>query len=256
MTSLGQRQLRGRVAIVTGAASGIGLATARTMVARGAAVVLADLDVEGGRAAQDDLAQQGDALFVPADMSVADDVAALMAQAVEAYGHLDVIVNNAGVQRSGAVAELSEQTWDLLMGVNPKTCFLAAKYGVPHLRSAGGGSIVNISSIAGLRGGPGQTAYSASKGAIVAFSRALAVELAHDGIRVNCVCPGWVDTPFNAPAIAFMGGREAQDALVTASVPMQRQGTPEEIAATVAFLASEEASYTTGQAIVVDGGQI
>jgi NAD(P)-dependent dehydrogenase (short-subunit alcohol dehydrogenase family) len=256
MTSPVQQPLQGKVAIVTGGASGIGLATARTMVARGVRLVLADLDVDGGRAAQDELSSAGDVLFVRADMSVADDVAALVERSVEAHGRLDVIVNNAGVQRSGAVAEFSEQMWDLLMGVNPKTCFLAAKYGVPHLRATGGGAIVNISSIAGLRGGPGQTAYSASKGAIVAFSRALAVELAPDRIRVNCVCPGWVDTPFNAPAIEFMGGRQAQDALISAIVPMQRQGTPEEIAATVAFLASEDASYTTGQTIVVDGGQI
>lgn len=248
--------LRGKVAIVTGAASGIGLATARLLASRGARVVLADIDAEAGQAALSGTPGEGNAVFQQADMSSAADVERLMRATVEELGRLDVIVNNAGVQRSGAVTELAEETWELLLGVNPKTCFLAAKYGVPHLRRAGGGSIVNVSSIAGLRGGPGQTAYSASKGAIVAFSRALSVELAPDGIRVNCVCPGWVDTPFNAPAIAFMGGRQAQQALIDRSVPLQRQGTPEEIAATVAFLASDEASYMTGQAVVVDGGQI
>lgn len=248
--------LQGKVAIVTGAASGIGLATARLLASRGARVVLADIDAEAGQAALSGTPGEGNAVFQQADMSSAADVERLMRVTVEELGRLDVIVNNAGVQRSGAVTELAEETWDLLLGVNPKTCFLAAKYGVPHLRRAGGGSIVNVSSIAGLRGGPGQTAYSASKGAIVAFSRALSVELAPDGIRVNCVCPGWVDTPFNAPAIAFMGGRQAQQALIDRSVPLQRQGTPEEIAATVAFLASDEASYMTGQAVVVDGGQI
>ncbi len=247
---------QGKVAIVTGAASGIGLATARLLASRGARVVLADIDAEAGQAALSGTPGEGNAVFQQADMSSAADVERLMRATVEELGRLDVIVNNAGVQRSGAVTELAEETWDLLLGVNPKTCFLAAKYGVPHLRRAGGGSIVNVSSIAGLRGGPGQTAYSASKGAIVAFSRALSVELAPDGIRVNCVCPGWVDTPFNAPAIAFMGGRQAQQALIDRSVPLQRQGTPEEIAATVAFLASDEASYMTGQAVVVDGGQI
>lgn len=248
--------LQGKVAIVTGAASGIGLATARLLASRGARVVLADIDAEAGQAALSGTPGEGNAVFQQADLSSAADVERLMRATVEELGRLDVIVNNAGVQRSGAVTELAEETWDLLLGVNPKTCFLAAKYGVPHLRRAGGGAIVNVSSIAGLRGGPGQTAYSASKGAIVAFSRALSVELAPDRIRVNCVCPGWVDTPFNAPAIAFMGGRQAQQALIDRSVPLQRQGTPEEIAATVAFLASDEAAYMTGQAVVVDGGQI
>ena len=125
---------------------------------------------------------------------------------------------------------------------------------MPYLRLRGGGAIVNVASLAGLKGGPGMTAYSASKGAIVAFTKALAAELAPDTIRVNAMCPGWIDTPFNQPAIDFMGGREAQEAVVRQIVPLQRQGTPDEIAAGILFLASDASSYMTGQALVIDGG--
>ncbi|HZY56846.1 MAG TPA: SDR family oxidoreductase, partial [Rubrobacteraceae bacterium] len=132
--------------------------------------------------------------------------------------------------------------------------FLGAKYGVPYLRERGSGSIVNIASLAGLKGGPGMSAYSASKGAIIAFTRALAMELAPDNIRVNCVCPGWIDTPFNQPAIEFMGGREEQEKMVQQMVPLQRQGIPEEIAPGILYLASDASSYMTGQARVIAGG--
>lgn len=244
-----------KVAIVTGGASGIGRASALELARRGVLVAVADLDEAGAqRTAQE--CPGGNAIAVRTDMSVAADVAALVTRVQAEWNALHIVVNNAGVQRSGAIVDFSESDWDLLHGVNPKSCFLAAKYSVPLLRDSGGGSIVNIASIAGVRGGPGQTAYSSSKGAIVAFSRALAVELAGERIRVNCLCPGWVDTPFNAPAIDFMGGREAQDAMIRATVPMQRQGTPEEIATTVAFLALDDSAYMTGQTVVVDGGQV
>jgi NAD(P)-dependent dehydrogenase (short-subunit alcohol dehydrogenase family) len=125
---------------------------------------------------------------------------------------------------------------------------------VPLMRERGGGSIINMASLAGVKGGPGLTAYSASKGAIVGFTKAVAAELAPEGIRVNCVCPGWIDTPFNQPAIDFMGGRQDQERVIKQIVPMGRQGTPEEIAPIVVYLASDGSTYTTGQALVVDGG--
>jgi NAD(P)-dependent dehydrogenase (short-subunit alcohol dehydrogenase family) len=246
-----------RVAIVTGAASGIGRAAATELITRGLDVVVVDLDGEGAAKAAGELSEFGAAHAVQVNMADASQVERLMDDTASTFGRLDVVVNNAGVQRSGAVTEFAESDWDLLLGINPKSCFLAAKYSVPLLKANdGGGSIVNVSSIAGLKGGPGQTAYSASKGAIVAFSRALAVELAGDSIRVNCLCPGWVDTPFNAPAIEFMGGRSKQDEMIAATVPLGRQGRPEEIARTIAFLALDDSAYMTGQAIVVDGGQI
>jgi NAD(P)-dependent dehydrogenase (short-subunit alcohol dehydrogenase family) len=247
-------ELEARQAVITGAATGIGRATAQLFVERGARVVIADVNETDARQAVQALGGDGTAWFVRTDVSNAPEMEALMNQAAQTMGGIDVIVNNAGVQRSGAVTEFEESEWDALMRVNPKSCFLGAKYGVPHLRRRGGGSIINIASIAGLKGGPGMTAYSASKGAIVAFTKALAAELGSDGIRVNSVCPGWIDTPFNQPAIDFMGGREKQEAMVRDSVPLGVQGTPEQVAPGIAYLASDLSSYVTGQTLVIDGG--
>lgn len=249
-------QLEGKLAVITGAATGIGRATARRFVDEGARVLIADINETDGRRAVDELGAGEAASFVRADVSRAADMEALMNHAADVMGGIDVIVNNAGVQRSGPVTEFEESDWDAVMQVNPKSCFFGAKYGVPHLRRRGGGSIVNTASIAGLKGGPGMTAYSASKGAIIAFTKALAAELAADGIRVNSVCPGWIDTPFNQPAIDFMGGREKQETLVRASVPLGIQGTPEQVAPGIAYLASDSSSYITGQTLVIDGGLV
>jgi NAD(P)-dependent dehydrogenase (short-subunit alcohol dehydrogenase family) len=246
--------LEGRQAVITGAATGIGRATAQLFVEQGARVVIADVNETDARRAVEALGGDGTAWFVRTDVSSALQMEALMNEAAHTMGGIDTIVNNAGVQRSGAVTEFEESEWDALMGVNPKSCFLGAKYGVPHLRRRGGGSIVNTASIAGLKGGPGMTAYSASKGAIVAFTKALAAELAPDGIRVNSICPGWIDTPFNQPAIDFLGGREKQEAMVRNSVPLGVQGTPEQVAPGIAYLASDLSSYLTGQTLVIDGG--
>jgi NAD(P)-dependent dehydrogenase (short-subunit alcohol dehydrogenase family) len=248
-------QLQGKVAIITGAATGIGRATALLFAREGASVVVADINEYDAQRTVADIEDEGaDARFVQTDVSQAEDVQALMERAAEEMGGIDVIVNNAGAQRSGAVTEFEESEWDLLMRVNPRSCFLGAKYGVPYLRERGGGSIVNVSSLAGLKGGPGMTAYSASKGAIIAFTRALAEELAPDNIRANSVCPGWIDTPFNEPAIEFMGGRAQQEEMVQQTVPLKRQGTPEEIAPGILYLASNASSYVTGQELVIDGG--
>lgn len=245
--------MNNKVAVVTGAASGIGLASAVLLAEQGAVVVRVDIDASPSTAAA---AVEGRSHFVQADMSNSDDVRRVMETVNERFGRLDVLVNCAGVQRSGDIAEFDEKTWDLMMEVNPKSCFLAAHHGVPLMRQTGGGSIINISSTAGIRGEAGASGYSASKGAIIAFSRSLAVELASQDIRVNCICPGWIDTPFNAPAIEFMGGVDQQNVMIDAIVPMKRQGTPQEVAATVAFLASPSSSYTTGQTIIIDGGMI
>lgn len=248
-------QLRGKVAVITGAASGIGRATAILFAQEGGAVVIGDVNAAGAQETVAEIsAGGGRAWFIPCDVTRAEDVSALMRAAAEVAGGIDIIVNNAGAQRSGRVTEFSEADWDLLMQVNPRSCFLGAKYGVPYLRARGGGVIVNVASLAGLKGGPGMTAYSASKGAIVAFTKALAAELAAEGIRVNAMCPGWIDTPFNQPAIDFMGGRASQERVVAQIVPMARQGTPEEIASGLLFLASDASSYMTGQALVIDGG--
>jgi NAD(P)-dependent dehydrogenase (short-subunit alcohol dehydrogenase family) len=248
-------QLQDKVAIITGAATGIGRATALLFAKEGASVVVADINEDDAQRTVADIEDKGgSARFVQTDVSEAEGVQALMERSAEEMGGIDVIVNNAGAQRSGAVTEFEESEWDLLMRVNPRSCFLGAKYGVPYLRERGGGSIVNVSSLAGLKGGPGMTAYSASKGAIIAFTRALAEELAPDNIRANSVCPGWIDTPFNEPAIEFMGGRAQQEEMVQQTVPLKRQGRPEEIAPGILYLASDASSYVTGQELVIDGG--
>ena len=248
-------QLQDKVAIITGAATGIGRATALLFAKEGASVVVADINEDDAQRTVADIEDKGgSARFVQTDVSEAEGVQALMERSAEEMGGIDVIVNNAGAQRSGAVTEFEESEWDLLMHVNPRSCFLGAKYSVPYLRERGGGSIVNVSSLAGLKGGPGMTAYSASKGAIIAFTRALAEELAPDNIRANSVCPGWIDTPFNEPAIEFMGGRAQQEEMVQQTVPLKRQGTPEEIAPGILYLASDASSYVTGQELVIDGG--
>ena len=247
-------RLEGRRVVITGAAANIGAATARLFAEEGARLLIGDLDSAAQETAEQVAAQGGEASFVQTDVSQAEQVRRLLDEAAERLGGVDVIVNNAGLQRSGAVTEFPESEWDALMAINPRSCFLAAKYGVPHLRAAGGGVIVNTASLAALKGGPGMTAYSASKGAIVAFSKALAAEVAPDGIRVNAICPGWVDTPFNQPAIAFMGGPEEQAEVIRRVVPMGRQAVSEEIAEGMLFLASDMSSYMTGQALLIDGG--
>jgi NAD(P)-dependent dehydrogenase (short-subunit alcohol dehydrogenase family) len=247
--------LENKLTVVTGAATGIGQATAKLFAREGAAVVIGDINEEGGaQTAADIVADGGKAWFFRCDVTEEDQVEGLMRTAAETMGGIDVIVNNAGVQRSGQVTEFSVEEWDLLMRVNPRSCFLGVKYGVPYLLQRGGGVIINVASLAGLKGGPGMTAYSASKGAIIAFTKALAPELGPQGIRVNAMCPGWIDTPFNQPAIDFMGGRAVQDKIVEQIVPLKRQGSPEEIASGMVFLASEASSYMTGQALVIDGG--
>jgi NAD(P)-dependent dehydrogenase (short-subunit alcohol dehydrogenase family) len=248
-------QLEGKRAIITGAATGIGATTARMFAQEGARVVVADINDElGGRTAAEIRDGGGEAHFIRTDVTRESDVEALVNDGAEALGGLDVLFNNAGAQRSGPITEFAQDQWDLLMAVNPRSCFFGVKHAVPVLRQAGGGSIINMASLAAVKGGAGLTAYSASKGAIVAFTKALAPELAPHNIRVNAVCPGWIDTPFNQPAIDFMGGREEQDRIVKQIVPLGRQGTPEEIAPTVVYLASDGSSYMTGQALVVDGG--
>jgi NAD(P)-dependent dehydrogenase (short-subunit alcohol dehydrogenase family) len=248
-------QLEGKKAIITGAATGIGAVTSQTFAREGAGVVVADInDDQAEKTVADIRAAGGEAHFVHCDVTKESDVAGLMKQGAELLGGLDILFNNAGAQRSGLITEFEQDMWDLLMAVNPRSCFFGIKHAVPLLREGGGGSIINMASLAGVKGGPGLTAYSASKGAIVGFTKAVAAELAAEDIRVNCVCPGWIDTPFNQPAIDFMGGRQDQERIVKQIVPMGRQGVPEEIAPIVVYLASDGSSYMTGQALVIDGG--
>ena len=248
-------RLDGKRAVITGAGKGIGRATAQAFAREGARMVLADIDEPAIRAAAADLAATGaDVHVAVTDVSRSDDMASLFELARAQLGGLDVIANIAGLLKAGNTLEMSDADWQQVFDVNLRSCLLAARFGVPLLRQAGGGSITCTGSVAGIIGVPGAAAYAAAKAAIVLFAKSLAKELVDDGIRVNAVCPGWVDTPFNDPIVAEMGGRAVQDRIVADTVPMKRQGTPEEIAPAFVYLASDDAAYVTGKAIVVDGG--
>jgi len=252
MTDL--RQLVDKRIVMTGGSANIGRASAVLLAQHGARIVIGDIDADGVAETISQIeAVGGSAEYVETDVSSEDAIKNLVKTAAESLGGLDVGFFNAGLQRSGSVTSFAAADWDALFTVNPRHCFLGAKHLVPHLKD-NGGSIVFTASLAAIKGGPGLTAYSASKGAIVGFNKALAAELAPDAIRVNTICPGWIDTPFNNPAIEFMGGRESQEQAVRNVVPLGRQGVPEEIASGVLYLASDASSYMTGQILVVDGG--
>jgi dihydroanticapsin dehydrogenase len=245
-------RLTGKRIIITGATGNIGREAARSFIAEGARVVIGDLAEEAGRAV---VAELGDAAhFVQVDVTSEASVSNLIARGVEWLGGLDVLTQNAGLQRSGPIASFEQANWDALFAVNARAHFFGAKNAITHLRQSGKGSIINMSSLAGKRGGPGLVAYSASKGAVVAFTAALALELAPDNIRVNAICPGWVDTAFNQPAIDFMGGADAQQQKIAALVPLGRQARSDEIAPLFVYLAADESAYVTAQSFSIDGG--
>lgn len=247
--------MTGRRIIMTGGAGNIGREAALLMARHGATVAIGDLDLEGSQETVEMIkGEGGNAFAFKVDVSDEDQVQAFVASASDAMGGIDGGFFNAGLQRSGRVDSFDVKDWDALFTVNPRHCFLMSKYVTPEIRKAGSGSILMTASLAAVKGGPGMTAYSASKGAIVGFGRALAAELAADQIRVNVLCPGWVDTAFNQPAIDFMGGRGVQDDLVSQAVPLGRQAVPEEMADSVVYLLSKASSYMTGQIILVDGG--
>lgn len=248
--------LKDKVAVVTGGSTGIGRATAILFAKEGAKVVMADInDKAAEETAAEIRAAGGTVDYVHTDVSSDASVGALFARAKELHGHVDVIANVAGAQRAAYIGDLSEADWDLLHNVNSKSMWLTAKHGVPMMRK--GGAIVNVASLAALKGGAGMTAYSSSKGAVYAFSRALAMEVAPD-IRVNCLCPGWTDTPFNDPAIGIMwgGDKAKQNEDVRRDMPLKRQAVPEEQAQAILFLASDMSSFMTNQTLVVDGGML
>lgn len=245
-------RLQGKRAIVTGSGSGIGRAIALRYAAEGARVMVADVDPEAGRRVAQELG--GGALSHPVDVSNAEQVRTLVARAVGEWGGLDVMVNNAGVGVAATVPETDEADWDRLMGVNLKGAFLGMKYAIPAIRDSGGGSVVNISSVAALVGVPDRAAYCASKGGILSLTRAAAIDHVAEGVRVNCICPGTVDTPWIGRITAGYPDPEAARASMEARQPHGRLVSPEEIAAMAAYLASDEAGSVVGAAMVVDGG--
>jgi 3-oxoacyl-[acyl-carrier protein] reductase len=244
-------RLQNKVAIVTGAASGFGAGIARRFAAEGAKVVVADLDAAGAEKVA--AAIGASAIGIGADVTVKADVAAMVATAVGRFGGLDILVNNAGyTHRNGSMLDVDEATFDRVFAVNVKAIYLATLEAVPHLAKSGG-SILNTASTAGLRPRPGLTWYNASKGAVITMTKSMAVELAPQQIRVNCLCPVAGETGM----LGLFMGQDTPEmrAKFIASIPLGRLSTPEDIADAALFLSSAEARFLTGVALEVDGGR-
>jgi dihydroanticapsin dehydrogenase len=239
-----------RSVLVIGGASGIGRAIAHRLASEGARATIADLNLDGARETAADV--RGVALHV--DVTDEASVRGAIEAASRTASGLSAVVCTAGFLPAASIEETTREEWDRAFAVNATGAFLVTKHAAPALRRGGGGAILLFSSTSGLSGAPGEAAYAAAKGAVIAFTRVAAVELASDGIRVNCVCPGWVDTPFNDPVWEHLGGREVAEAGEMEAIPMGRQGRPEEVAATAAFLLSDDASYISGVAYEIDGG--
>jgi NAD(P)-dependent dehydrogenase (short-subunit alcohol dehydrogenase family) len=247
----------GKVVAVTGGASGIGEATARVFAEEGAMVAIADLDADRGRAVAEELRATGAAaLFVETHTERESEAAAFIRRARDEYGRLDVLVNNAGMRLYQTVVEASEASWDAILGVNLKGYAFCAKAAIPEMRGTGGGSIVNVASIRSVVVGGNTPQYDTTKAAVAGLTRAMAVDHAADGIRVNAVCPGPIFTRFHERR-ATAAGKTFEDftAEFGRSTMLKRPGTPREVATCIRFLASDDASYVTGACLFVDGGQ-
>lgn len=245
-------RLQNRVALITGGNRGIGLATAKLFVAEGAQVAITGRDAEAGRAA---LAELGGAIFIQADVTRAADCQRAVAETCRAFGRLDILFNNAGIiLRNRSVENTTEDEWDMTMDTNVKSIYLLSRAALPHLRASGTGAIVNTSSYVGLVGAAGLAAYAASKGAVVNLTRAMAIDHAQDNIRINCICPGSVETDMIHSAWQAFGDVAQAARLWASKHPMNRIASPQEIAQLVLFLASAESGFITGAAIPIDGG--
>ena len=245
-------RLRGKRVLLTGGVANIGLEILRAFLSEGATVTLVDIDAARGEKLEQELSPQ--VRFIRADLTDEAQIRAAVLAAEKWMGGIDTLCLNAGIQVSGGIHELPVEKWDLTFTINVRANYILVRESLAFLKVGGKSTITLMSSLAGKRGGPGITAYSASKAAVIGMANSFALELAPHGIRVNAVCPGWVDTPFNGPIIGFLGGKDAQKDLVSRAVPLGRQAMPSEVAPTFVFLASDESSYITAQAINIDGG--
>jgi meso-butanediol dehydrogenase/(S,S)-butanediol dehydrogenase/diacetyl reductase len=240
------QRFRDRVVVVTGAASGIGAETARRFAREGATLLLADIETDRGER----VAAETHGVFQETDVTDEAQVCALLDHAVERHGHVDILINNAGIMGQGTLPELDADSWRRVIEIDLHSVFYGCRAAIPHFRASGGGIIVNTASISGIGGDYALPSYNAAKAGVVNFTRSLAIEHADQNIRVNCVCPGPIDTPMTEAAQTIdpvMAGYEQ-------AIPMGRFGRADEIAAAICFLASDDATYVTGHALVIDGG--
>ena len=249
-------RLKNKVALITGGGSGIGLATARLFLKEGAKIAISDISEKNGKRALSDLRKAGrDAIFIKSDVSKEEDARRMVMETVSKYGRLDILVNNAGILIEKTIEELTVEEWDRIMAINVKGVFLVSKYAIPEIRKSGGGAIVNNASCNAIVGDYGDPAYCASKGAVGLLTKAMALDYAKEGIRVNAVCFGEICTPMTKQEAKNRGVKfEKYCKKVGELHPMGRLGTPEEAAKAILFLASDESSFMTGALMSVDGG--
>ncbi|MBI3989929.1 MAG: SDR family oxidoreductase [candidate division NC10 bacterium] len=249
-------RLSGKVAVITGGASGIGEATAKLFTEEGARVMIVDLDAHGGaRVAEEIRAKGGQALFVEAHVEREEEAASAIQRTVETFGRLDILVNNAAMRLYGPVTEATEASWDRILAVNLKGYAFCAKAAIPEMHRSGGGTIVNVSSVHAVSGRGGMAQYDVTKAGILALTRSLAVDHVEDGIRVNAICPGPIFTQFHEKRAAASGKpiEEFKEEFARETI-LKRPGLPREVAYGILFLASDESSYVTGTVLMMDGG--
>jgi len=245
-------RLENKVALISGCARGMGAVEAKLFAKEGAKVVIGDVLEDEGRKVEAEINETGgECLFVPLDVTNEDAWQRAVSEAVSRFGKLDILVNNAGIYRAHDVLETTSAEWDQVMGINAKGVFLGTKFAIPEMRKAGGGSIVNISSVAGLVGSKETTAYTASKGAVRLLTKSTAIQYASKGIRANSIHPGTIETPMTEGLLANQARREDR----MNRTPIGRLGRPEDVAYGALYLASDEASFVTGSELVIDGGR-
>ena len=247
--------LEGKVALISGGASGIGLGTAKLLGEMGARITIFDIDEKKGKEAVSEIENLGtEAIFIRCDVASASDCKEGVEETVRRFGKIDILVNNAGIIIRKDVVDLSEEEWDRAIDITLKGVYLLSHYVIPHMVRNGGGSIINIGSGWSLKGGPKAASYCAAKGGVLNLTRAMAIDHGQDNIRVNCVCPGDVDTPLLRGECAQLGEDLDKFMKEAGERPINRVGTPEDIAKAVLFLASDMSSWITGSFLVVDGG--
>jgi NAD(P)-dependent dehydrogenase (short-subunit alcohol dehydrogenase family) len=248
-------RLENKVALITGGASGIGRASALLFAREGASIAIADVNGKSAQAVADEITKaRGRAIFEPADVTRAVDCRRVSDRIIKEFGRIDILFNNAGITRRATILDLSEDDWDRVMAVNVKSIFLLSREVIPHMLKQGSGSIINTASGWGLTGGARAAVYCASKGAVVLLTKAMAVDHGPQKIRVNCICPGDTDTGMLRNEAQQLGEANEKFLVDAAKRPLGRIGSPDEIAQAALYLASDESSFVTGTALVVDGG--